>query len=121
MPPRVDNNAVAAAEIKTVLAKVKEPRVLGTKETRENLDHWLEQFKAYWKRDDRAKIFLRDNTTWNCAQDNAGFDDEGEDSKLKRDPAELSEDLEDFLNALAGARYWQSIRTSPQVSASQLS
>ena len=102
MPPRVDNNAVAAAEIKTVLAKVKEPRVLGTKETRENLDHWLEQFKAYWKRDDRAKIFLRDNTTWNCAQDNAGFDDEGEDSKLKRDPAELSEDLEDFLNALAG-------------------
>ena len=100
MPPRQDNAAVALQ--RTNLARVKEPRVLGTKETRENLDHWLEQFKAYWKRDDRYKVFLSERTVWNFQQDNAGFEAEGDDSQFKRTAEDLKEDLEDFLSALAG-------------------
>ena len=85
-----------------VTVKVKDPRSLGQKETRENLDHWFDQVKSYLKRDDNLRIFLLEETRWDFSRPNYSFQDEGDDSKLKRGPAELKADLEDFLERIAG-------------------
>ena len=90
-------------EARTVTtARVKEPRTLGNKETRENLDHWFDQFRSYWKRDDRYRVFLAEATTWNPAEPYGGFEDEGQASLLKRPKEEKYQDLIDFLDNLAG-------------------
>ena len=47
-----------------VTVKVKDPRSLGQKETRENLDHWFDQVKSYLKRDDNLRIFLLEETQY---------------------------------------------------------
>ena len=91
-----------AAQAPVISARVKEPRVLGNKETRDNLDHWLDQFKAYWKKDDRSRIFLQAGTTWNPKSQNYGFGNEAPGSQLKRTAAELESDLLDFLDNFAG-------------------
>ena len=78
-------------------ARVKEPRVLGYKETRDNIDHWLTSVKSYWKRDDRARHFMNPAVTWNPTGDNHGLVAEPAESKLKRTSADLKEDLFDFL------------------------
>ena len=75
------------------------PRQLGNKETLESLLHWKTAFKTFYKRDDSYKIFFKPNTTWNFNSPNYGFVEDGDDG---RSPEDISEDLIDLLNTLAG-------------------
>ena len=90
------------AQNTVISAKVKEPRNLENKETRENLEHWFDQFRQYWKRDDRARHFMLPTSVWDTTKVHWGQAQEAEDSKLKRSAAEMKIDLEDLLDTVSG-------------------
>ena len=101
-----------AAPVAVVAARVKEPRNLEAKETRENIEHWFDQFRQYWKRDDRARHFMLPTTSWNTKQENWGLQAEGQTSKLKRTAEEMQVDLEDLLDTVSGHLPFRYINSS---------
>ena len=68
--------------------------------TLESLSHWKTIFRTFYKKDDSYKIFFRSNAEWDHTKANYGLDDEAVGEKRKA--ADLSEDLTDLLNTLAG-------------------
>ena len=82
------------------MSRTPPPRQLGTNETLESLTHWKTTFRTFYKKDDAYRIFFKSDAKWNHSQPNYDLADEtvGE----KRKAADLSEDLVDLLNTLAG-------------------
>jgi hypothetical protein len=76
------------------------PRQLTANETLESLTHWQTTFRTFYKRDDTYKIFFKKDLTWNYLRPNYNLNDEVGGEERKAD--ELSEDLQDLLNTLAG-------------------
>ena len=73
------------------------PRPLTDQETTHTLSQWKINFRQFCKKDDSYKYFLRSEVTWNPDADNFGFRaNVGETT-----PAQLKDDLEDFLYMLA--------------------
>ena len=76
------------------------PRQLTANETLESLTHWQTTFKTFYKKDDSYKIFFKKESKWDPTKDNYGL--VAETVGEKRDAGNLSEDLQDLLNTLAG-------------------
>ena len=76
------------------------PRQLGPNETLESLTHWQTTFRTFYKKDDSYKLFFKKNQKWNHLRPNYDLQDEADGEK--RTSEELSEDLTDLLNTLAG-------------------
>ena len=76
------------------------PRQLTNNETLESLTHWETTFRTFYKRDDAFKIFFKKDCKWDHNQPNYDLRDEVGGEQRKAD--ELSEDLKDLLNTLAG-------------------
>ena len=77
--------------------KFNPPRALTADETQQSMQQWKINFKQYMKRDDSYRTFL--TKQWDPSQQNYGLEEE--DAGLKRSPAVLKEDLQDFLHILA--------------------
>ena len=77
--------------------KILPPRPLTNTESTHSLTQWKINFKQYCKKDESYKHFLLQTTTWDFSKDNAGFTQ----NVGSRSPAELKEDLNDFLLMLA--------------------
>ena len=82
-------------------AKVPTPRVLNKVETLDSLNAWKTCVRNYYIRDEHFKLFLQAGTTWNLALPDAGFL-RPEAAGLRRPAAQLAEDVEVFLNLIAG-------------------
>ena len=82
------------------MSRTPPPRQLVANETLESLTHWKTTFRTFYKKDDAYRIFFKSDAKWNHSQPNYDLKDEtvGE----KRKAADLSEDLVDLLNTLAG-------------------
>ena len=77
--------------------KVLPPRPLQSEETVHSLAQWKVNFKQYCKKDEAFKFFLQASTKWDKSKQHAGFTANVGD----KEPAQLKEDLEDFLLMLA--------------------
>ena len=97
-----ENGQVAQpAEVKyQISTKIPQPRALNKVETLDSLNQWKTCMRNYFCRNDQYKKFLLPTTTWNPAAANKGQADET--TGLKRTAAEVSEDLEIFLNLVSG-------------------
>ena len=82
-------------------AKVPIPRILNKVETLDSLNTWKTCVRNYYIRDEHFKLFLQAGTTWNKSQPDSGFQ-RPEAAGLRRPAAQLAEDLEVFLNLIAG-------------------
>ena len=79
------------------------PRMLTATETLHSLNHWKTAFRTYYRRDSYFKSFLLPNATWtNVAADNYGQIAETNGQTETRSAVDKGEDLQDFLNTLAG-------------------
>ena len=76
------------------------PRQLSANETFESLTHWGTTFRTFYKKDETYKIFFTKNYEWDPCKENYGL--ANEDVGEKREASDLSEDLKDLLNTLAG-------------------
>ena len=81
-------------------AKTPPPRPLGKHETLESLTHWRTTFRTFYKRDDTYRSLIRGTATWDPAAANYG--QVAETEGLKRNAADMKEDLDDLLHILAG-------------------
>ena len=82
------------------ISRTPPPRQLQANESLESLSHWKTAFKTFYKRDDCYKIFFKTGTQWNPSHENYGLQEERDGDR--RSAADLSEDLKDLLNTLAG-------------------
>ena len=73
------------------------PRPLADSETSHSLSQWKINFRQFCKKDDSYKLFLLSTTTWAPASNNYGFNANVGD----RTPAQIKDDLEDFLYMLS--------------------
>ena len=73
------------------------PRPLTDQETTHTLSQWKINFRQFCKKDDSYKHFLKSDVTWNPEAVNYGFTANVGDTT----PAQLKDDLEDFLYMLA--------------------
>ena len=73
------------------------PRALTSDETQQMMQQWKINFKQYMKRDDSYRPFLTGE--WDPSQANYAL--VAEEAGLRRQPAALKEDLQDFLHILA--------------------
>ena len=73
------------------------PRPLTDQETTHTLSQWKINFRQFCKKDDSYKHFLKSDVTWNPEAANYGFRANVGDTT----PAQLKDDLEDFLYMLA--------------------
>ena len=79
------------------------PRQLTANETLETLTHWKTAFRTFYKKDETYKLFFRKNYKWDQSKENFDLKDEKDgDGVVLRKAEDLSEDLEDLLNTLAG-------------------
>ena len=81
-------------------AKTPPLRPLGKHETLESLTHWRTTFRTFYKRDDTYRSLIRGTATWDPAAANYG--QVAETEGLKRNAADMKEDLDDLLHILAG-------------------
>ena len=78
------------------------PRMLSSQETIYSLNHWISNFRTYYRRDSYFKCFLLPTATWSPDQENYGQRAELVDGVVVRSAQDKSEDLCDFLNILIG-------------------
>ena len=79
------------------------PRMLTTNETLHSLNHWRTSFRTYYRRDGYFKAFLLPDATWtNSARNHYGQTEDTNGTVVTRTAADKGEDLQDFLNTLAG-------------------
>ena len=76
------------------------PRRLDQQESLNSLNQWVITFKNFYRRCAYYGYFLQPNVTWSTDPTNRGFP--AETDGLKRSSEILSNDLEGFLNTLAG-------------------
>ena len=77
--------------------KVLPPRPLTNNESSHSLAQWKINFRQFMKKDDAYASFLKSTVTWDASKENYGFI-----RKLdEREPAQVSDDLQDFLHMLA--------------------
>lgn len=77
-------------------AKVPYPRQLTTKESLDSLTHWQSSLRNYFRRSPQFSEFFRRSSTWDCSQQNYGFD--GEDAEDRADNLEsLLDTISSFL------------------------
>ena len=78
------------------------PRMLKDEESHQEITAWAVSVKNYWRRDEAFYPFVNVNTKWDKNKQNYGMVDEHDGSKLKRKKEEMAEDLESFLEIMAG-------------------
>ena len=78
------------------------PRMLSSQETLYSLNHWISNFRTYYRRDSYFKCFLLPTATWAPNQDNYGQRADVTDGVVTRSAQDKGEDLCDFLNILIG-------------------
>ena len=78
------------------------PRMLKDEESHQEITAWAVSVKNYWRRDEAFYPFVNINTKWDKNKQNYGMVDEHDGSKLKRKKEEMAEDLESFLEIMAG-------------------
>ena len=78
------------------------PRQLTQSETLDSLDHWKAKFRQYYRKDDDYKEFLSD-VTWDPSKENYGFTPQDLTNAAEvRKTKQKAENLQDFLELLAG-------------------
>ena len=78
------------------------PRSLGVNETFQDMTAWEVSVKNFYRKDEVFYPFVNSKMRWDSQKDNYNLNDEHEDSTLKREAQELSEDLVSFLQIMAG-------------------
>ena len=78
------------------------PRMLSSQETLYSLNHWITNFRTYYRRDSYYKCFLLPDATWAPNELHYGQRQERVDGTVVRSAQDKSEDLCDFLNTLIG-------------------
>ena len=78
------------------------PRSLGVNETFQDMTAWEVSVKNFYRKDEVFYPFVNSKMKWDSQKDNYNLKDEHEDSTLKREAQELSEDLVSFLQIMAG-------------------
>ena len=82
--------------------KLPTPRELTLNETRESLCTWLNGATNFFSRDDNFARFLEPQQTWDRDEPNYGFANEGNDTRLRRQAAQVSAALLRFFSAVSG-------------------
>ena len=77
--------------------KVLPPRPLTNSESSHSLAQWKINFRQFMKKDDAYASFLKSTVTWDASKENYGFTRNLDE----REPAQVSDDLQDFLHMLA--------------------
>ena len=81
---------------------IQPPRQLKEEETFQNITAWEVHLKNFYRKDEVFYFCVNSKLRWDSTQDNYNLNKEHDDSKLKRDAEELSQDLVSFLQIMAG-------------------
>ena len=80
------------------------PRLLGEKETAQEINHWKATIEVFYSRESNFEDFFEDNVTWNPQAENFGF--EAEVDGLQRTAAKKAKQLKHLLVMITSHIPW---------------
>ena len=78
------------------------PRLLGRNESSEDLKEWERSVQEFFRKDVNMYPFVSPGFCWDRSKENYNLLDEHKDSELERSAEEMAQDLDSFLQMMAG-------------------